>query len=69
VAVSEAGFDEGRTDDLAVAQWYDLEVPGIVAGLESSAMISDATAGQARRLVDQGQAAEALAMVLAEAGW
>jgi hypothetical protein len=69
VAVSEADFDEGRTDDLAVAQWYDLEVPGIVAGLESSAMISDVTAEQARRLVEQGQAARALAMVLAEAGW
>jgi hypothetical protein len=47
--------------------WYAAEVPGIVAGLETSAAISVATAATARQLIDAGACDRALRVALDEA--
>jgi hypothetical protein len=70
MAVSDAGPEYTQNQEPApnVSQWYDREVPDIVAGLEAAEHISQRTAARALRLLEQGQAAKALSVALAEAG-
>lgn len=48
------------------ARWFELEVPAIVAGLESSHGISATTAETAHELVERGAYQQALTLVLGE---
>lgn len=46
--------------------WYETEVPSIVAGLQASRVISAATASEAWRLIEAGAYDRALGVALAD---
>ncbi|WP_396613448.1 harpin-binding protein (plasmid) [Haloferax sp. S1W] len=54
----------GESED--VSDWYALEAPGIVAGLEASQSIGPVTAATAWRLIAAGQPVKAVELVLTE---
>jgi hypothetical protein len=53
-----------ETDGTEPTDWYEREVPGIVAGLEASGRLTAQTSDAADALLAQGRARAALELVL-----